>query len=100
MAQSEPLEKFLSFVEKLMVGAVAVLVIAGCSNSSDNPTINNDGQIYPSITSDEGSLTQQCRAEEIRRNEESVVYLSTYFVVDSSGTEIVQSESEGPTPCP
>jgi hypothetical protein len=90
----------VSFLAKLIIGVVVLSVFAGCSSSSKNPIIDEGGSIYPSVTSVDSSLTQQCRTEAIRREENSAVYLNTYFLINADGTEIVQSQSEGTEPCP
>jgi hypothetical protein len=90
----------VSFLGKLIIGVVVLSVFAGCSSSSKKPIIDEGGSIYPSITSVDSSLTQQCRTEVIRREENSAVYLNTYFLINADGTEIVQSQSEGTEPCP
>jgi hypothetical protein len=94
------LKLIVSFLGKLTIGLAVLSVFAGCSSSSKTPTIDEDGSIYPSITSSDGSLTQQCRTEVIRREENSAVYLNTYFLINADGTETVQSQSEGTEPCP
>jgi hypothetical protein len=88
-----------SFLGKLTMVVFVLFLISGCSPSSEQPEINDDGSIYPSVTAVDSSLTQQCRSEEIRREQDSVIYLNTYFLVDSNGNETVQSQSESSAPC-
>jgi hypothetical protein len=100
VTRQKQLKLIVSFFGKLTIGLVVLSVFASCSSSSKTPTIDEDGSIYPSITSVDSSLTQQCRSEVIRREETSAVYLNTYFLINADGTEIVQSQSEGSEPCP
>jgi hypothetical protein len=91
--------KTVSFLERLAVCCFVVFLITGCSGSSEKQIIEDNGMIYPSVTSIDGSLTQQCRAEVIRREGNSAAYLNTYFLVGTDGTETVQSQSESSAPC-
>jgi hypothetical protein len=92
--------KPVSFLGRLTICFFVTCFIAGCSSPDKTPNIDEDGSIYPSITSEDSSLTQQCRSDVIRREENSAVYLNTYFLINADGTEIVQSQSEGTEPCP
>lgn len=94
----EPLEKAIVTARKVTVGALFLGALLGCSDAQPQ---NDDGlQIYPTITASNQPQGVQCRAEEVRREGNSVVYRSIYFVIDGTGTETVQSQVEGSRPCP
>ncbi len=99
MARHLQLENRKGFLGKLTMVVFVLSLVSSCSPSSEQPEINDDGSIYPSVTAVDSSLTQQCRAEVIRREGNSAVYLNTYFLVDVNGNETVQSQSESSAPC-
>lgn len=80
--------------------AVALCVVASCSSSNEVPTNNDVGLIYPSVPFGDNVGSQQCRSEVIRTEGSALIYRNTYVSIDASGTETVQSQSEGPVPCP
>ncbi len=98
MSLGKPIRNFVDFLMKFFAFFAFGVVLVGCSNST--PKENGEIPTFPTQTSVDQVISKQCRSEEIRRDGDTIIYRSTYIVMDANGTETVQSQIEGNVPCP
>ena len=84
---------------ELTVITVLIVVTASSCGSSKQQEPDLDFGLPGGITENTGFVTQ-CRSDLITQNETESQYRNTYFTIGLDGTETIQSQVVGPTPCP
>ena len=84
---------------KLVAVTVLVVVTTTACSSSKQEEPNLDFGLPGGITENTGFVTQ-CRSDLVTQNETESQYRNTYFTIGLDGTETIQSQVVGPTPCP
>jgi hypothetical protein len=82
-----------------LIVSMASLALASCGGGTPSQ-IEKEDIVLPGVDQSSGSSTLQCISKLIKGSGIELRYRNIYFIVDSSGTEIIQSQSEGPKPCP
>jgi hypothetical protein len=78
---------------------VLIVVTASSCGSNKQQEPDLDFGLPGGITENTGFVTQ-CRSDLITQNETESQYRNTYFTIGLDGTETIQSQVVGPTPCP
>jgi hypothetical protein len=77
---------------------VCGLFVASCGgNKSPSNEVNN---LFPGADLGKNEVQMRCASQILSGSGSTVRYKSTYYAIGKDGTETIQSESEGPTPCP
>ena len=82
----------------MFIGVIGIGVTAcgGSAQPSDESVFSG----YPGITAPSNGGVLQCKSQKVEGAGTTPQFRSTYFTVATDGTEVIQSEVVGPTPCP
>ena len=84
---------------KLVAMTVLVVVTTTACSSSKQQEPNLDFGL-PGGAPENSGFVLQCNSTLISKNETESQYRNTYFTIGLDGTETIQSQVVGPTPCP